>query len=804
LSASHKATVAFILFACVSAHAMPRPVTAAEKAACEAVADHLDRGAIAIAERSGLRVEDAEARVGPHADAQWELKTADADFAEHGAVFHVIFPSGVDDVIAFEMQQQGGKWRITSIRTLADAAPAPPPPVSAAPSAAAAIAMVIVVARKRRWPWVAGTATLLAVATAIAIAWPKRTAPEIATIASTPADTQSPYAGLLPLRRAIATASPLPPIGVFNGETRDIALLWKAQRDIGRVPAEDIEKQLYAVERRAPLKALIAARLAASSGKDSQALEHFDEVRKAQPQHDAFWWEEEMSSPRESSIEPLRRMVRLQSRDAGAYYLLAIEHFLEQKRSEAVAIFHQGLSLRPVARATVVGSGILALLPRDWSSSALIDISAPDEPKQIDGSLSRNAMAVPQGTKSTAAGSFVRLAIREGRLDLPYGAPIAPAGTEVITGEEMDRQEADEAVARASTLSEAALASGAVQHTIENAIDALAAHNRWGDIIRLTDSIGPQSDNASPDLFVARVRALVHMKHFAAARDLATSAAARRLIQRHPSAFTVAELAELLAQADAYDEAVEMYRSVKEIPGAPDMTARATQVALRRTLNMSSLTAQTAHFEIHSMPEVPPAIPAKIGAKLEADLQMMMGRFALRNFRTVRVNVLRWDDFRWSVTGSDYVVGFYDGDLTIPWGTLFFGLGSDSVTTHELTHAVVAQASNDNAPRWFQEGVAQRMENSEKPEKIVRLVALSLLDAMLQGSADIDDISSAYGESLRVVRFLEARYGPQSINKMIAAYRGGASNEEAFRSATGKTVPDVDREFRTWYATHHE
>jgi hypothetical protein len=39
---------------------------------------------------------------------------------------------------------------------------------------------------------------------------------------------------------------------------------------------------------------------------------------------------------------------------------------------------------------------------------------------------------------------------------------------------------------------------------------------------------------------------------------------------------------------------------------------------------------------------------------------------------------------------------------------------------------------------------------------------------------------------------------------MIAAYRGGASNEEAFRSATGKSVPDVDREFRGWYAKQHE
>lgn len=776
---------------------MPRPVTDAEKAACEAVADHLARGPAAIAERSGLTPQDVEGRIGPSTDAQWELRTAEGTFAEHGAVFHVVFPSGIDDVITFEMAQQNGNWRITSIRTLADDS-------SGRPAVAAmALIMVILVTRKRRWPFVVVALALLAGVVAFLMYKPKA-APVDAPVATSPAASSSPYADLLPLRRAIATGSALPPVGQFTGVTRDIALLWKAQRDLGRTTPEEIERQLIDVTRNAPLKSLIFARVAAAAGRPSVALEHFENLRNVQPSHDTFWWEEEMASSRGDSIEPLRRMVKLQSRDAGAYFLLSIQQFLEDKRSEAVAVFHEGLALKPVSRATIVGSGILALLPRDWSSSALIDISAPDEPKQIDGTLSRNAMQVPPGTKSFAAGSFVRLEIGGARLGIPFGAPIAPTGTTVLSGEEMDKQDADDAVQRAAKLSDAALASGAVQHTIEDAVDALASHNRWGDIIRLTDSVGPQSDNASPDLLVARVRALARTKQFAQARQLATSSAAEHVIERHPSAFTIAELAELLAEAGAYDAAVEMYRKVKDIKGAPDMTARSMQVSLRRTLDMSSLTAHTTHFEIHSMPEVPPAIPAKIGAKLEADLAMMMARFRLKTFRTMRVNVLRWDDFRWSVTGSDYVVGFYDGDLTIPWGTLFFGLGSDSVTTHELTHAVVAQASNDNAPRWFQEGIAQRMENSEKKEKISQMVALALLDATLQGSADIRDITSAYAESLRVILFLEARYGEQAINKMIAAYRGGADNAEAIRAATGKSIPDTDREFRAWMATQRD
>jgi hypothetical protein len=772
------------LLICAPALAVPRPISEAEKAACEAVADHLARGPVAIAERSGMSADEVEARIGPNADARWELRTSAGSFSDHGAIFHVVFPSGVDDVIAFEMN---GK-RITKIITLADQR-----------GSVIAIIGVIVISRKRRvWPMFAILAALGLALLGWAL-YPRSHQPAAQPVSSSATAPQSsPYKELVAMRRAVATSDSIPQIGNLTGEAREIALMWKAQRDIGRLTPDEIEKQLYSIESSAPLKSLISARIAAASGRDPVALTNLDVVREAEPQNDAFWWEEEMAHPRETSLQPLRRMLQMGSRDADAYYLLSVEHFLDDRRPEAVSVFHEAYSLRPASRATIVSSGILSLLPRDMSSSALIDIAAPDEPKGVDGSMSQNAMTVPAGTKSTAAGSFVRLAIGNARLDIAYGAAIAPKDTEVLTGEEMDRREADDAVQRAASLTESALASGAVQHTIEDAVEALESHNRWGDIIRLTDGIGPNTESAAPELLIARVNAFVHTKQFAQARQLATSAAAQHAAERRRSVRTIATLAELLAQAGAYDDALDMYRKAKQVRGAPDMEARITQVALRRTLNMSSLTAHTAHFEIHSMPEVPPAIPGKIGAKLESDLQMLTTRFRPRNFHTVRVNVLRWDDFRWSVTGSDYVVGFYDGDLTIPWGTLLFGLSSDTVTTHELTHAVVAQASNDNAPRWFQEGVAQRMENSEKREKIQSPVALALLDATLRGSADIRDITSAYAESLRVIEFMEAKYGPQSINKMIDLYRGGASNEEAFLAVTKKSIADVDREFRAW------
>lgn len=784
-------------------------MTDAEKAACEAVAGHLARGPVAIAERSHLNAQEIEARIGPNTGARWELRTAAEDFAKHGAVFHVIFPSGIDDVITFEMKQEGEAWRVDAIRCLAESVP-----IVAAdrlkPVLTLSIIMVIVVARRRyRLPIIAALSAAGILIIAVALLWPKHRVPAETNVDSAAPSDASTFASIVPLRRAIAAGDALPQIGQFTGQVRDVALLWKAQRDMGRVAPVETEKVVYAVSNNAPLAVLLRARVAALEGRNPQALEQYDNFRKFAPAHDALWWEEEIASPRESATEPLRRAIQLQTRDADVYYLLSIDHFLHEKQSEAVAVFHEALSLKPIARTTIVGSGILSLLPRDMSSSALVDTNAPDEPKVVDGAMAQNPMQVPAGTQSTAAGSLLRLTINGAQLDIPHGAPIAPAGTDVLTGEELDRREADDAVQRATKLSDALVSSGAVQHAIENAVEALASHNRWGDILRLTDSITPQSENVSADLLIARVRALVHAKQFAPARQLATSPAADRVLERHPRPFVIAELAELLAQAGAYEDALATYRKMNEIKGGPDMTARITHVALRRTLELSTETAHTAHFEIHSMPEVPPQVPKQIGEQLESDLQMLMTRFKLNHFKTVRVNVLRWDDFRWSVTGSDYVVGFYDGDLTIPWGTLGFGLSSQTVTTHELTHAVVAQASNDNAPRWFQEGIAQRMERVEKQENIFDpakkkpLVAMALLDAMLQGSADPADISSAYIESQTVMRYLEDRFGAQSINKMIDAYRRGQTNDDAIRAVTGKSIGDADRDFRNWGATHY-
>jgi hypothetical protein len=448
---------------------------------------------------------------------------------------------------------------------------------------------------------------------------------------------------------------------------------------------------------------------------------------------------------------------------------------------------------------------------RDPLVSILVDLDTPVEPKNADGSLSQNPMRVPLGTRSVATGTFLRLTVGDGILDIPGGVRIAPANAEAVSASQFERDESQSAVSRALHLSSHSLASTSTQRTIEEAVQALAEHNRWKEIVELTDSTGSAPESAPPALVTARVQALMRTGRTAEARTLAILPAVSRSMQRKREPRALAELSELMARLGAWDAAVEALKAASFMKDAPDMTAQLRQLALRRQLANSVPSATTAHFLVHNTPDVAPTVTERIGELLEAELQRLSRTFQTTSFNPTRVNVVRWDDFSGKLTGSENIVGFYDGDITIPFGSVSsFRESTVAILTHELTHAIVAQASSDNAPRWFQEGVARRMELVEHQENIFHrssgqlFPAITLLDATLQGSIDPQAVDQAYVIAATLIRFFEDRYGADSVNRMIASFRGGADSDETLMTVTGKTFAELDVEFRAWGLTHSD
>jgi hypothetical protein len=191
---------------------------------------------------------------------------------------------------------------------------------------------------------------------------------------------------------------------------------------------------------------------------------------------------------------------------------------------------------------------------------------------------------------------------------------------------------------------------------------------------------------------------------------------------------------------------------------------------------------------------------------LEAELQRLQKWVPVANFEPVVVNMLWWDEFRATYTGSDFILGFYQSKkITLPLvGASSFSPPIVALMSHELCHAMIAQATNDQAPHWFHEGLAQRIEmvpyqpNAFNMYDDNRLLSVSLIDDIVTGSPDPDMIGEAYIESQTIIRFIEATYGPGGVGKLIAAFRDGATTDEAIARLANTTVADFDTKLRAW------
>ena len=109
----------------------PRPLTAAERRGVELATLYMVGGAAAwwpeLARGTWLRalgqdaaVAEIETRAGPPAGSHWTLQTSPEDFAAHGAVFTVEFPSGADDTLLLGLVDEGGTLKLDSVRVAAE------------------------------------------------------------------------------------------------------------------------------------------------------------------------------------------------------------------------------------------------------------------------------------------------------------------------------------------------------------------------------------------------------------------------------------------------------------------------------------------------------------------------------------------------------------------------------------------------------------------------------------------------------------------------------------------------------------
>ena len=831
-----------------------RPLSDAERAAVQFAADYLQGGAPTLVDKlarsSPLRKLapadlplEIETRLGPHVNAQWELVTIVEALKDKAAAFGVSYPSGIDETVFFEMVDEGGAWKIGDIRItamptarpplFAEAAAIPSTPIDApavSPDMLAAFAgmLAILLAAAAlacmRTNRIAGRLVYLACAFLVAgaaafalLKGEKFALPRTAAAAVVAADTnQLRLAPLASLRRALAAGgeeataalAATPPAGVAG----DVAKLWRAQWDFNQMKLGDVRKTLdgYPAPSPIPLAEIVRARLALVENRPEIAVVAYQNAINAGPGRDSLWAEMSLALMAggfdELAKKNLTRLSDLGSREPGVYYAIAS---LSTTPEELEKSLKKAWELQPIARDELVESGMLWSLVRK-RSDAFINLSDPHEPRFASPNSGTRSITLPAGAFARVSGDYLHVSIGESQLSVAGGAALAPAAAVQVGADEWTRLEEERALRDVESLLSAPPTAGsymqpALRQRITDSAEALANHNRWSDVVTLTGQVSPKSEFVPASLFFLRAEALKRVQKEEEAKRLLVELSASPVLARKRDARSMESLGEMLSSFDEHDRAIRMFERARGARANSYQEMRIAQIAMDQRLAREYQTHKTANFEIHYPEEHPPGLAEKLGRVLEGELARLQMWVPLSKFTPVVVNVVWWRDFRSIYTGSDDVLGFYNGKITVPLA----GIGDFSpdvvgLVTHELTHAMIAQATNDQAPRWFHEGLAQRVQmieyhaNAFNMYEDDKLFAVSVLDPVLRSSRDPDMVGAAYIVSQTLIRFIEARYGPGGIRKMLASYASGGTAMDAIPALSGSDVAEFNTAFRQW------
>ncbi|HVT44335.1 MAG TPA: hypothetical protein VMT00_08090 [Thermoanaerobaculia bacterium] len=834
-----------------SAESKPRPISSAERAAVQFAAEYLAEGPEAFlrvmaADSPIARLPHAEAlaeievRAGPREGATWQLLTVVPALADSAAAFSINFPSGIDETLIIGLIREGDGHRIGSLRILAEAVerkgtasrddPAKLPerrehrtPATILPLGMLGFAIAAAGPLLRRRSSGAASSLMLSggliVFAALALetraVLADRSAPPVATKAG---ENDWKIGRLLPLRHSLCVGGQRDeskPQGSSPLE-RNVAALWTAQLDLQEMRVDAVEKALrsFPSPSDVPLAEILRARLAFFRSREVDTVIAYERAINLGPGRDALWYEAAQAFSilgfENRSMGYLERSARIGSRESDVHYTLAVLEAMKQRTDPAELHLRKAWSLKPVERAALLRVPFLWDVLRKGYLATAVRISSAEEPVVRSSKLSSDPLLLPAQAESRVAGEFLHVRIDEQELLVPGGAPFAPRSTTVLDAVRWARLEEERALSDVPQLLESAGSSGGLtqpllRRRIERAAEALAARNRWNDLLSLTASLSPLAENVPSELLFLRGTALKRTKDVAGARRLFTEMASSPAVHRKSDAHELWQIGEQLAAVGSYEQAIRVMERASTIREIPFIDERIRQISMNQRLAHSYSAHPTEHFEIHYPTDVGRIFAVGIGRVLEAELKRLRAHVPVASLDRIIVNIVWWDEFRSTYTGSDFILGFYDGKITLP----FAGVGGFpppvvAILSHELTHALIAQATNDQAPRWFQEGVAQRHEMLEYSPNALNmydddaLISLSLLDAAIEGSADPAIIQEAYIEAQTVVRYIEAEYGSSAIAKMLASFRSGARTDEAISQLTGKNTAAFDLAMREW------
>jgi hypothetical protein len=338
---------------------------------------------------------------------------------------------------------------------------------------------------------------------------------------------------------------------------------------------------------------------------------------------------------------------------------------------------------------------------------------------------------------------------------------------------------------------------------------ALAEQGRWAELVKLTDPLAADIAHAPGLLVRLRADALRKLDREDEARQLLIRLAKSDFAGRRPTAGTLLDLSELFAAAGEYDTAIKLSEKADRQLPHPRGESRRKQLALDRDLAASYSSYKSDHFEVRYPKATGEAYARGVTVVLEKERKRLEKWIPGAGAKPVEVYLFPYRDFFANFGGDMGVVGLFDGKVRVPFAELkSLHPKLVAILSHELAHAMIAAATHDRAPHWFQEGMAEHIEMGHGrlnplPDlaRADRVLSFPTIDPILRGFADPELVDLAYGEAAWTINFIETRFGTAGLHRLLATFAAGKQTDQAIQEVCRLSPTEFDRAFWQWGAT---
>jgi hypothetical protein len=192
----------------------------------------------------------------------------------------------------------------------------------------------------------------------------------------------------------------------------------------------------------------------------------------------------------------------------------------------------------------------------------------------------------------------------------------------------------------------------------------------------------------------------------------------------------------------------------------------------------------------------------------QSTIDRLQTDFTVERSRNIRIWVYdSKSDFQGSQApnSQEWIAGTAYPELQVILAVLPSGNSSEvgRIVPHEISHQVLYQATRNPfnvPPTWFDEGMAvsaQASGNEDFPALVERAAEdgrlFSVRSLTSEFPYDPADATLAYAESYSIVQFIINRWGNEGIAAVLDAYKLGVSHDEAFMTALGVDMTELDR-----------